>query len=365
MRARGAERRADGWIVIGPRTTCVESPWRVAVLVTGQTLFLAIGLGLLPSWLLSNSRPLVMLGATLSVTLCAQCLLLAGALRRFREANLRTQAKTETAAACVREDLLRTQQAVVFGLAHLSESRDPHTGQHLQRMKLFTQELAAALHRLPQYLSVVTSEWVRLIEVSAMLHDIGKVGVADSILLKPGELTPGERREMELHPLISSDCLERIGQSLGSSNFLQMAHEIALYHHERWDGFGYPFGLRGEAIPLSARVVAIADVYDALSSPRVYKPAYPHEQCVEMIRSGAGTQFDPELVEVFLRIEPRIAEISRSLSAGDAAVAARSNAAAVPAVISNKLDNLDELLSLLGVEPAVQKDVAEELVSAH
>lgn len=365
MNARGAEPRAGGWIVIGPRTTRVESPWRVAILVTGQTLLLAIGLGLLPSWLLSSERPLVMLGTTLTVMLCAQCLLLAGALRRFREATRRMQAKTETAAACVRDDLLRTQQAVVFGLAHLSESRDPHTGQHLKRIKLFTQELAAALHELPQYQSVVTPEWVRLIEVSAMLHDIGKVGIADSILLKPGELTPGERREMELHPLISSDCLERIGQSLGASNFLQMAHEIALYHHERWDGFGYPFGLRGEAIPLSARVVAIADVYDALSSPRVYKPAYPHDKCVEMIRGGSGTQFDPELVEVFLRIEIRIAEISRSLLAADAADAARSTVATAPVAISNKLDNLDELLSSLGVEPSAQKAMAEELVSAR
>jgi cyclic di-GMP phosphodiesterase len=166
--------------------------------------------------------------------------------------------------------------------------------------------LSTALQEHPRFQPVVTPAFVELIEVSAPLHDIGKVGVSHRILLKPGALTADERREMQRHPLVSSECLRMIEQRLGACNFLLMAREIALYHHERWDGQGYPQGLRGESIPLSAR---IADVYDALSSERVYKSAFPHAQCVEMIRAGAGTQFDPELVEVFLQIEDQFQEI--------------------------------------------------------
>ena len=223
----------------------------------------------------------------------------------------------------LRDDLERTQEAVMLGLAHLSESRDEATGQHLERIRVFTRELAMELSKQPKFCHIITPEFVQRIEVSAMLHDIGKVGIADEILLKPGSLTPDERREMQRHPLVSSDCLSRLEQTLGASNFLQMAHEIALYHHERWDGLGYPFGLRGAAIPLAARIVAITDVYDALSSPRVYKPAFPHRQCVETIRLATGTQFDPELVAVFLQIESRIEKLSESLRverrSGDAA----------------------------------------------
>ncbi len=215
------------------------------------------------------------------------------------------------------DDLERTQQAVMLGLAHLSESRDEATGEHLIRIRVFTRELATELVKHPKFCHIVTPEFVRRIEVSAMLHDIGKVGIADKILLKPGSLSPAERREMQRHPLISSECLSRLETTLGVSNFLQMAHEIALSHHERWDGLGYPFGLRGTAIPLAARIVAITDVYDALSSPRVYKPAFPHKQCVETIRLAAGTQFDPELVAVFLQIESQIEKLSNSLRAED------------------------------------------------
>jgi putative two-component system response regulator len=307
-------------------------------------------------------------------------MLLTAGLWRLRCATRQRQAAAEATAQQVKDDLFRTQQAVMFGLAHLSESRDSLTGQHLQRMKLFTRELTSALSQTVKYQSLITPEYLRLIEVSAMLHDIGKVGVADRILQKPGTLTATERREMERHPLISSECLTQVEKRLGSSNFLQMAHEIALYHHERWDGKGYPYGLHGAAIPLSARIVAIADVYDALSSPRIYKPAFPHEQCIEMIRNGAGTQFDPDLVEVFLGIHERIAAISQSLSNVDAVSGSLTsrpaesqtnaiNGAGRPTIdetlesVTQNLDRLDELLGSLGIEPNVSHAAAADLVS--
>lgn len=143
------------------------------------------------------------------------------------------------------------------------------------------------------------------------MHDIGKVGIEDRILLKPGPLTAGERTRIQEHSGIGGECLREIEQRLGSSNFLQMAREIAFAHHERWDGTGYPNGLKGEAIPLAARIVAVVDVYDALSSRRVYKGPRKHEECVSIIRQAAGTQFDPDLVAVWLKLEGRFREIAR------------------------------------------------------
>ena len=363
------------------KTNKHDDPWRVVTwLIAGQVVCLAVGLVMLPSWLLSSSTSASALDASLLLTVGCQCVLLTAGLWRLRYATRQRQADAEAVAQQAKDDLIRTQQAVMFGLAHLSESRDAMTGQHLQRMKLFTRELTAALSETVKFQSLITPEYLRLIEVSAMLHDIGKVGIADRILQKPGSLTLAERREMERHPLISSDCLTQVEKRLGSSNFLQMAHEIALYHHERWDGKGYPYGLHGAAIPLSARIVAIADVYDALSSPRVYKPAFPHEECVEMISNGAGTQFDPDLVEVFLSIETRIAAISQSLSNADVAdglligqsekpnanfenIAERTTLDETLESVNRNLDELDDLLGSLRIEPNASPVLAADLVS--
>ncbi len=211
--------------------------------------------------------------------------------------------------------LLRTRDAVIFGLAKLAESRDSDTGEHVERISLYCQRLSAALRRHQEYREVITPAFVRLIEASSVLHDIGKVGIADAILHKPGPLTSVERAEVKKHAEIGGDCLAEIERRLGASNFLQMAREIALCHHERWDGDGYPRGLKGEEIPLAARIVAIADNYDALVSRRPYKEAFPHDKVVAMIRNGAGTQFDPRLVEVFLEIEQEFHEIAEMYAA--------------------------------------------------
>jgi HD-GYP domain-containing protein (c-di-GMP phosphodiesterase class II) len=208
--------------------------------------------------------------------------------------------------------LLRTRDAVIFGLAKLAESRDPETGNHLERIAIYSTRLANALRCDSRYRCQVTSSFVKLIGISSALHDIGKVGIRDAILLKPGRLERQERSEMQLHAEIGGKCVREIESRLGKSNFLHMAREIAFCHHEHWDGKGYPKGLAGEEIPLAARIVAIADVYDALASKRIYKEAYPHERCVETIREEAGRQFDPVLVETFLKLESEFREIARS-----------------------------------------------------
>lgn len=208
------------------------------------------------------------------------------------------------------KELVRTRDAVIFGLAKLAESRDPDTGHHLERIALYSTRLAAALRRQSSYRKVITPRFVQMIGVSSALHDIGKVGIPDKVLFKPAGLSSSERQHMESHAELGGECIRQIEMRIGTSNFLSMACEIAYHHHERWDGSGYPAGLEGEAIPLTARIVAIADVYDALVSRRVYKDAFSHEECVNMIRGEAGKHFDPELVRVFLSIEDQFRAIS-------------------------------------------------------
>lgn len=213
------------------------------------------------------------------------------------------------------QSLVRTRDAVIYGLAKLTESRDDSTGHHLDRVCGYSTCLAKALARHPKFRRSVTREFIKLIEVTAALHDIGKVGVEDRILLKPGRLSEPERKKMQQHTTIGETCLAEIERRLGPCEFLQMARDIVLFHQERWDGTGYPKGLVAERIPLAARIVAIADAYDALATERVYKPACPHAQCVEIIRGEAGKQFDPDLVRVFLDVERVFCEIARRYAA--------------------------------------------------
>lgn len=208
------------------------------------------------------------------------------------------------------QNLVRTRDAVIFGLAKLAESRDPETGHHLERISVYSTMLASELQRHPQYRQQVTPGFVRLIGISSALHDIGKVGIPDRVLLKPAVLTPDERTLMETHANIGGDCLREIEQRLGESSFLRMAKDIALAHHEHWDGQGYPNQIAGEQIPLAARIVALADIYDALSSVRVYKDALPHEECMEIIRLESGKKLDPEIVKLWLAMESRFRSVA-------------------------------------------------------
>jgi HD-GYP domain-containing protein (c-di-GMP phosphodiesterase class II) len=227
----------------------------------------------------------------------------------FKQRWSRDQPHPEAEALKHARELLRTQETVIFGLAKLSDSRDADTGSHLDRIAHYSSALAAALRQRPEFRDQITPGFVQMIAISSALHDIGKVGLEDSILLKPGPLTPEERTRMQEHTRIGEECLKEIERRLGSSNFLQMAREISSAHHERWDGQGYPLGLAGEQIPLSARIVALADVYDALSCKRVYKEALHHKQCVAMIAEAAGKHFDPRVVDVFLQIQDRFRQI--------------------------------------------------------
>lgn len=257
---------------------------------------------------------------------CSQALIAFLVVSRWNTIRERQRVADANAFARQNHDLVRTRDAVIFGLAKLAESRDPETGHHLERIALYSTRLAEAMRRHPQFASQITPTFLKSLGISSALHDIGKVGVEDSVLLKPGRLTDAEREKIQQHTLLGGDCIEQIESRLGASNFLEMAREIALCHHERWDGTGYPNGIAGEQIPLAARIIAVVDVYDALSVRRVYKEPFRHEKCVRIIREGAGTQFDPHIVKVFLEIEADFqqwaSEMSDSYADADQAAAA-------------------------------------------
>lgn len=206
--------------------------------------------------------------------------------------------------------LMKTRNATIFGLAKLAESRDTDTGDHLDRIRSFVMILA---RRLQSVNPTLTDEYIETLGVASSLHDIGKVGIPDAVLLKPGRLDPDERSVMESHAAIGADCLGAIIERLGEDDFLTVAHEIALWHHEKFDGSGYPTKLSGSDIPISARIVALADVYDALISPRVYKRPMSHEQARQIILEGAGQHFDPAVVAAFLASEEKFITITDAL----------------------------------------------------
>jgi HD-GYP domain-containing protein (c-di-GMP phosphodiesterase class II) len=238
-------------------------------------------------------------------------------LNRLRTEQSAAATSADIGALRQAQALVRTQETVIFGLAKLSDSRDPDTGAHLERISQLSSMLASGLRNHPAFSDRITPGFIELIGISSALHDIGKVGVEDSILQKPGLLTQEERQRMQLHTQIGEKCLRDIESRLGPTNFLQMAREIVAAHHEWWDGEGYPNGLAGEQIPLSARIVAVADVYDALRSKRVYKEPLTHDECVQLIAGAAGTQFDPRIIEVFLQLEDRFRRLSERFNSAD------------------------------------------------
>jgi putative two-component system response regulator len=208
-------------------------------------------------------------------------------------------------------ELQAIQEVTILALASLAESRDNETGNHIRRTQAYVRLLAQHLRRHPRFRDVLTEPVVNLIFKSAPLHDIGKVGIADSILLKPGRLTPEEFEAMKAHTTIGRDAIERAEQALGMPvEFLRFAKEMAYSHQEKWDGSGYPQGIAGDDIPISARLMAVADVYDALSSRRVYKPAMPHAEASAIICQGRGSHFDPDMVDAFVALEEDFRSIS-------------------------------------------------------
>lgn len=211
---------------------------------------------------------------------------------------------------------LESRDLMIFAMAKLTESRDNDTGAHLERMREYSRILADDLSQSVEFAPVIDGDFVQLLYLTSPLHDIGKVAVPDSVLLKPGKLTPEEFEVMKKHTLYGGQTLETVVQARPEAQFLAMAQQIALTHHEKWDGSGYPYGLKGEEIPLSGRIVALADVYDALTSKRVYKPAFSHETAKSIILEGSGRHFDPRIVQSFLRREQEFIAIGEQFRDG-------------------------------------------------
>lgn len=213
------------------------------------------------------------------------------------------------------EEITKTPEATMLALSSLAEIRDNDTGQHIRRTQKFVMALSTALMNRGMFVDFLSQDTINNLFRSAALHDIGKVAIPDHILLKPGKLAPEEFEIMKNHAIMGSQAIENAEAILGSANsFLSMARDIAHFHHERWDGHGYPDGRSGNDIPLPARIMAVADVYDALTCRRVYKPGMPHDTATAIMRDGRGTHFDPVILDFFLEIQDEFAQIAIELS---------------------------------------------------
>lgn len=210
-----------------------------------------------------------------------------------------------------------SQMSTIFALAKLAESRDDETGKHIERVQLYCKSLVVKLGETSRYKRSINEDYIDNLHQASPLHDIGKVGISDNVLLKPGKLTAEEYEIIKTHTVIGAQTLESVIATYPKNAFVNMGIAIARSHHEKWDGSGYPDGLMGEDIPLSARIMAVSDAYDALRSKRPYKGAFPHKKSVDIITKDSGSHFDPEIVIAFLEIEGVFKEISDSLHAVD------------------------------------------------
>lgn len=197
----------------------------------------------------------------------------------------------------------KIQDAIVITLIDLMKCRDGLTGGHLIRVASYTEILLQALYQRKKYLDIIDEQYISEIRRGAYLHDIGKIGIADKTLLKDSRLTEQEREYMKQHTILGGEVLDKVLKEIGEESFLTHSRDLAYYHHEKWNGTGYPFGISGTDIPLSARILSIADVYDALTSKRSYKEPFSHEKSVEIVVQDSGVAFDPEIIEVFQEIE--------------------------------------------------------------
>jgi putative two-component system response regulator len=222
-------------------------------------------------------------------------------------------------------EVVAVQDVTIRALASLAETRDNETGNHIRRTQSYVKALAIRLKDHPRFSSELSDAAIESLYKSAPLHDIGKVGIPDRILLKPGRLDAAEFEIMKTHTTLGHDALVQAEKDMEfESDFLRYAKEIAYSHQEKWDGSGYPQGLRGDAIPLSARLMAVADVYDALISRRVYKNAFTHEKAIEIIAEGRGRHFDPEIVDALLSITEQFRDIALRHADGEDALAAEA-----------------------------------------
>ncbi len=200
-------------------------------------------------------------------------------------------------------EISQSQLAAIFAMSKLAESRDPETGEHLERMREYCKLLSEQLSRIPKFQSIIDKAFIDNIYAASPLHDIGKVGIDDCVLLKPGALNQEEWIIMRQHPVIGAETLREVDRQHPGNDFIHTGIAIAESHHEKWDGSGYPHGLSGESIPLVARILALGDVYDALTSRRCYKDAFSHEKSRNIIEEGLGSHFDPDVVSAFFEVE--------------------------------------------------------------
>lgn len=241
---------------------------------------------------------------------------LARARRRLSDRNVELEhlvAERTREVLHEKEQVIAIQDVVITALCALAEIRDNETGNHIRRTQRYIQSLANRLSDHPRFRAELSNKTIELLFKTAPLHDIGKVGIPDAILQKPGKLTADEWVIMKRHAEYGRDAIAQAEGNVGqSTDFLRFARDIAYCHHEKWDGSGYPLGLSGESIPLPARLMAVADVYDALISVRVYKPAYSHDQAVRMIIDGRGTHFDPDIADALFDVKGDFQTIAMS-----------------------------------------------------
>jgi putative two-component system response regulator len=260
------------------------------------------------------SPPIVLARVATQLTLKA-----AADFLRDKNAYLESEVRKRT------QEVQVVQDVTIMAMASLAETRDNETGNHIRRTQNYVRALAKRLQARPRFAAALSDATVEMLYKSAPLHDIGKVGIPDAILLKPGKLTPEDFEVMKSHTTLGRDAIIAAENLIDApSTFLQLAREIAHYHQEKWDGSGYPEGLKGEAIPLSARLMALADVYDALISRRVYKPPFPREKAVAIIREGRDKHFDPAIVDAFLEIEEEFHAIAERFADTEETLAAKA-----------------------------------------
>jgi len=278
--------------------SCANAGWSAATLGTCLLLVLS-GSGYLYAQrglYISPLFPLLTIGAVFTVLTALKFRI---EERRVKERN---------------RELAVTQHATIRSLVSLAETRDNDTGGHIRRTQRYVRVLATSLKEHPKFEDFLDDETIDLLYMSAPLHDAGKVGIPDSILLKPGKLDEAEFERMKDHTVLGGDAIRLAEADLGKRSFLRFAREIAYSHQEKWDGSGYPSGLRGEDIPISARLMAIADVYDALISRRVYKKPYPHHVAVNAVAMSKGSHFDPDMIDAFLTVKDEFRRIALELA---------------------------------------------------
>ena len=215
------------------------------------------------------------------------------------------------------QEISESQLAAIFAMSKLAESRDPETGEHLERMREYCKLLSEQLGRSDKYRDAIDEKFITNIYAASPLHDIGKVGVHDSVLLKPGPLDDGEWVQMRRHPVIGAETLRQVDRQHPGNDFIRTGIDIAESHHEKWDGSGYPYGKSRDAIPLVARILALGDVYDALTSRRCYKAPFSHHRSCAIIEAGTRAHFDPDVVAAFLEVADEFQRVRRVFQSSD------------------------------------------------